>query len=74
MENTIIQQGKFTSDGAAKNLAIRSDVDWMVVYNYTNAAATGDDSVKFYWQRGMDNGTGVYYYKDGGGNNLNLDV
>jgi len=73
MDNTILQQGKFTSDGTTKTLAIRSDVDWMIVYNYTNVAGTGDDGVKFYWQRGMGDG-GVIYYKDGAGHNLLMDV
>lgn len=71
-ENTILQQGRFTSDGTTTLLSVRADVDWMIVYNYTNAGATGDDSVKFYWQRGMTDGTGVRYFKSGGGNNLNL--
>lgn len=74
MDNTILQQGKFTSDGAKKTLQIRSDVDWMIVYNYSNAAGTGDDSVKFVWQRGMIDGDGLRYYKDGGGDNLNMTV
>lgn len=72
MDNTIIQQGRFTSDGTNKTLSIRSDVDWMMVYNYTNAGATGDDSVQFFWQRGMADGTGLRYFKSGGGNALNM--
>lgn len=72
--NTIIQQGRFTSDGATRLLSVRADVDWMCVYNYTNAGATGDDSVKFYWQRGMADLAGVRYFKSGGGNNLNLST
>lgn len=65
-------QGRFTSDGTTKLLSIRADADWMCVYNYTNAGATGDDSVKFYWQRGMTDGTGLRYFKSGGGNALSL--
>ena len=34
MNGTILQQGSFTSDGTAKTLDIRSDVDWMQVLNY----------------------------------------
>lgn len=71
---TTILQGTFTQAATAadKILQIRSDIDWMKVYNYTNIGATGNDSVEFYWQRGMANGTGLRYYKDGGGSNLNV--
>ncbi len=57
-------QGRFTSDGTAKILNIRSDVDWMYVYNYTVAAAAGaDEGAQFYWQRGMAQGRGLEYRK-----------
>lgn len=61
MDNTIIMQGRFTSTGAAKTIQLRSDVDWMKVYNFTQMAtqqATGR-GVEFYWQRGMTVGTGI---------------
>lgn len=70
----IIQQGRFTSDGTTKLLEVRSDADRMTVVNYTNAGATGDDSVRFVWQRGMTDGTGLREFKSGGGNNLNMTV
>ena len=66
MNNTIIQQGRFTADGNKKRLDIRADVDWMWVYNFTQAGAqqgTGR-GVKFYWQRGMATDTGIEYKKD----------
>lgn len=72
--DTVLQQGRFTSDGATKLISLRSDVDWMCVYNFTNAGATGDDSVKFYWQRGMADANAIRYFKSGGGNNLNLST
>jgi hypothetical protein len=55
MENTIIQQGRFTSTGAAKTLQIRSDIDWMKIYNVTVAAGaqTTAVGVEYYWQKGM---------------------
>jgi len=68
MEGTIISQGRFTADGANKVIALRSDVDWMWVYNETilNDGALGTDSgAKFYWQRGMTNGRGLEYRKLG---------
>ncbi len=73
-ENTVIQQGRFTSDAATRIISLRADVDWMCVYNFTNAGATGDDSVKFFWQRGMADANAIRYFKSGGGNNLNLNV
>lgn len=65
MDNTILQQGSFTSTGNNVTLAIRSDVDWIQVYNYTQfAAGTGSGQVVWsYWQRGMAAGTGLAYTK-----------
>jgi len=61
---TIVQQGRFTADGNQKVLQLRSDVDWMKVYNYTTTAAGGAGTgVAFYWQRGMDSDTGIEYQK-----------
>lgn len=73
-DNTIIQQGKFTSDGNAKIIQLRSDVDWMEVINYTQAAtqqSTGR-GVKFYWQRGMAADTGIEYKKTNNTDALNM--
>lgn len=74
MDNTVIQQGYFTSDGTAKILSIRSDVDWMRVINWTQAATqqgTGR-GVEFYWQRGMAADTGVEYKKTNSTDALNM--
>ncbi len=66
MEGTIIQQGRFTSDGNVEQLQIRSDFDWIRTYNETaiiqNAADLG---AVFYYQRGMTNGRGLFYSKLG---------
>lgn len=52
--NTILQQGRFTSTGASVTLDLRSDLDWIKVYNETAAAqAAADLAYEFYWQRGM---------------------
>jgi hypothetical protein len=74
MDNTIIQQGRFTSDGETTELQIRSDVDWMEVLNYTIADAdqTTAVGVKYYWQRGMAAGTGIEYKKSNAANAANL--
>lgn len=71
----VLQQGKFTSDGNAKTLNLRSDIDFITVYNFTNAMnGNGNDGVEFYWQRGMGNGSGMYKYLSGGTNALNEGV
>lgn len=74
MDGTIIQQGYFTSDGSNKTLELRSSVDWIKVYNYTQAAtqqATGR-GVEFYWQRGMAQDTGLEWKKTNSTDALNL--
>lgn len=59
-------QGKFTSTGANKILNIRSDVDWINVYNYTAAAqGAADLGFQYYFQRGMAQGRGIIYAKLG---------
>lgn len=65
MSATIIQQGRFTSDGQVKLLDIRSDVDWMEVINFTQMGTTQNPGrgVKFEWQRGMDVAAGVEFTK-----------
>lgn len=65
--------GSFTSDGNAKTLPIRCDVDYMEVVNYTQMAtqqATGR-GVKFEWFRGMSADTGVEYKKTNNTDALN---
>ena len=75
MDNTIIQQGSFTSTGSAKTLQLRSDVDWMMVYNTTQAAAgqTTAVGVKYYWQRGFPAGAKWTTFKSNAANAANLD-
>ena len=60
MDGVILQQGRFTSTGVAVTLNIRSDVDWMWVYNYTVInAGTADNGAKYYWQRGLNDNDGI---------------
>ena len=65
MDNTIIQQGSFTSTGEAEILDIRSDVDWMEVRNDTQFATTQTPGrgIKFEWQRGLAPGAAYEYLK-----------
>lgn len=75
MDNTIIQQGRFTSAGASVNIDIRSDVDWMLVYNITQAAAaqTTAVGVKYYWQRGFPAGAKWTTFKSNAAAAANLE-
>lgn len=68
-------QGSFTSDGTAKILQIRSDVDWMYVYNTTIAAAnqTTAIGVKYYWQRGFPAAAMWATFKSNAANAANLE-
>jgi len=70
----IIQQGKFTSDGTAKELAIRSDVDYIHVLNETIADADQTTAIatEFYWQRGMTADRGIVYKKSNAAGAANL--
>lgn len=74
MDGTIIQQGRFTSDGTAAEIQVRSDIDWMHVINYTIADAnqTTAIGVEYYWQRGMAADTGIEYKKSNAANAANL--
>lgn len=76
MDNTIIQQGSFTSTGVAKTIQLRSDVDWMKIYNTTQAAAgqTTAVGVEYYWQSGFPAGAMWEYKKSNAANAANLSV
>ena len=66
--DTVIQQGRFTSAGIPVLLNIRSDVDWIYVYNETilnDAALAADRGAWFQWNRGMLQGRGIEYRKLG---------
>ena len=66
--DTVLQQGRFTSTGTAVTLNLRSDVDWIWVYNETilnDAALAADRAAMCYYQRGMTNGRGVEHRKLG---------
>lgn len=75
MDLTIIQQGRFTSAGTAQTLQIRSDVDWVKVYNTTVAAAnqTTAVGVSYLWLRGFPAGAQWEHLKSNAANAANLD-
>ena len=68
-------QGSFKSNGSNQFIKVRSDIDWMWVYNTTVAAAnqTTAVAVKFYWQRGFPPGSMWAMYKSNAANAANLD-
>lgn len=73
-DNTIIQQGFFTSTGSAVNISLRSGIDWMRVYNTTIAAAnqTTAVGVEYYWQLGFPDGAQWEYLKSNAAAAANL--
>ncbi len=75
MSATIIQQGRFTSDGTAHDIDLRSDVDWLSVINTTVAdddTQTTAVGVEYFWQRGFAADTGIEYQKSNAANASNL--
>lgn len=71
--NTVLCQGSFVSDGKDKILQVRSDIDWMKVYNYTEAGDTNNlHGLEYYWQRGMAAGTGLYWFRDTAAQNASV--
>jgi hypothetical protein len=57
-------QGRFVSTGAPTTIRLRSDVDYMWVYNQTTSVAgipAAEVGYKFYWQRGMAQGLGIVH-------------
>lgn len=74
MDNTIIQQGYFTSTGSNQTITLESGVDWMKVYNQSIAAANQTTAVaaEFYWQRGFAANSQWAYFKSNAANAANL--
>lgn len=74
MDGTIITQGSFVSTGNAKYIPLRSSVDWMRVYNWTNSiGTTALAGLEFYWQRGMPAGRGIVYNHLGADHSVNIN-
>jgi len=63
---TLIQSGRFTSDGTNKRLDLRGDFDHIEVENETALIQTGSDlAFKFTWQLGQTDGRGNVWTKLG---------
>lgn len=67
-------QGSFTSTGGNVILPIRSDVDYINVYNITQMAASQTTAVgvQYYWQRGFPPGAMIAYFKSNAAAAANL--
>jgi hypothetical protein len=67
MDGTILGQGSFTQGATATSqiIMVPSNLDWLRVYNFTQASATGGNSYMFYWQRGMPSGKGIMHISGG---------
>jgi len=76
MAEQLIASGSFTSDGAAKNIALRSDFDVFRVWNATQAATTQATGrgCKFEWMRGQADGAAFMFTKQNASNALDLEV
>ena len=55
MDGTILGQGTFTQGATAANktIVIPSGVDWLEIYNLTQAGLVAGNGFHFYWQRGF---------------------
>lgn len=72
---TLIDAGKFTSDGNSKKLELPAGADFMEVINYTAAEdSTNNLRFRFDWQKGFDPAAMIYWNKSGGGNTVQMDV
>lgn len=74
MDNTIIQQGGFTSAGVAVKIPLPMGADWLDVYNFTviGNAQVAQIASQFYWQRNMGFGQCIAYIKANQANADNL--
>lgn len=75
MDNTIIQQGRFTATGSAVTLQLRADTDWVKIYNTTQAGAsqTTAVAVKHMWRRGFPQDAKWSTFKSNAANAANLE-
>lgn len=55
--NTAIFQGNFTSTGVSVDLDLRGSLDWIEVTNQSIIENPADTGFKFWWQRGMVQGS-----------------
>ena len=76
MTEQLIASGSFTSDGSAKDIALRSDFDIFRVLNRTQSATTQATGrgCKFEWQRGLADAEAFMWTKQNSVNAIDLEV
>lgn len=63
MDGTILQQGTFSGLATGVTLNLRSDLDYLQVYNYSEwGNANVGEGFQYYWQRGMNANEGLIWY------------
>ncbi len=62
---SIVQQGYFTATGNAQVISLRSVVNWMEVYNYSQIATPANVGVNYKWFTGMPLGGGLVQTQQG---------
>ena len=68
-----IFNGSFVSNGAAKFLNLRGQLDTLEVWNFTeSAAANGNHGVSYVWNKGMAYNDGFVYLRNAGATAINL--
>jgi len=75
-EFQLVASGSFTSAGAAKQIALRSDFDFFRAVNYTQSAttqSTGRGCI-FEWYKGLADGAAVMVTKQNSANAMDLEV
>lgn len=75
-EYQLVASGSFTSDGSAKDIALRSDFDFFRAVNYTQSATTqttGRGCI-FEWYKGLADGYAVMVTKEDSSNAMDLEV
>lgn len=63
--NTVILQDYFVSDGENRMISIPSGVNWIEVVNFTQYGLSSGGGIRYYWQAGMPDGSGVREVKEG---------
>jgi hypothetical protein len=73
--NTTTLTGSFTSTGNNISIPLRSGVNWMSVWNYTQIGTNQTTAlgVSYYWQTGMPQGGGLVHLKSEAADAANLD-
>jgi len=75
-EYQLVASGRFTSDGSAKDVPLRSDFDFFEAENHTQAATTQTTGrgVLFQWRRGYADDSALMLTKQDSANALDMEV